>query len=86
VQEREIMRKLVIGTAALTLSIALSGCGSSGLYDRDRPDEFAVTRAAPLAVPKDFTLAAPTPGAPRPQETGTKEQVLDALFGSPPPR
>ncbi len=81
-----MMRKLVIGTAALALTAALSGCGSSGLFDRDRPDEFAVSRAAPLAVPKDFTLVAPTPGAARPQDTGTKEQVLDALFGGQAPR
>jgi uncharacterized lipoprotein len=80
------MRKLVTGTAALALTLALSGCGSSGMFDRDRPDEFAVSRSAPLAVPKDFTLVTPTPGSARPQETGTKEQVLDALFGAPAPR
>ena len=82
------MRKLVISGTACALLGLLSGCGSSGMFDRNRPDEFAVTRAAPLVVPKEFTLAQPAPGTPRPQETGTQEQVLDALFGgqAPAPR
>ncbi len=80
------MRKFLIGAAALVAMGALSGCGSTGLFNRDRPDEFAVSRSAPLVVPPDFALAPPSPGAARPQETGTKEQVLDALFGGPAPR
>ena len=39
----------VIGSATL-----LSGCGSTGLFNRDRPDEFAVQRQAPLVIPPDF--------------------------------
>ena len=69
---------------AVTL-LALSGCGSSGLLDRNRPDEFAVTRAAPLAVPAEFTLPAPQEGAPRPQEGDTKQMMLDAMFGTTTP-
>jgi hypothetical protein len=30
-------------------------------------------------------LPAPTPDAPRPQEDDTKQQVLDAMFGSAAP-
>jgi hypothetical protein len=39
-------------------------------------------------VPATFTLPAPTPDAPRPQDGDIKEQVLDALFGgtAPAPR
>ncbi len=73
-----------ISFAALA-ALALSGCGSSGLLDRNRPDEFAVTRAAPLAVPTEFTLPAPQEGAPRPQEGDTKQQVIDAMFGTTKP-
>jgi uncharacterized lipoprotein len=72
--------KIVLGALALA---SLSGCGSSGVFDRERPDEFAVTKAAPLAVPADLsTLPAPQPGAVR-QTSDTKKEMLDAMFGAP---
>lgn len=80
------MRKFGIGMVAATALLGLSACGSSGLFDRERPDEFAVSRAAPLVVPPDFALTPPQPGAPRPQDGGTQEQVLEALFGGTAPR
>lgn len=77
--------RILVGTAAVAMLGALSACGSSGLLDRERPDEFAVTRAAPLAVPATFTLPAPQPDTPRPQEGDTKQQMLDAMFGTTAP-
>lgn len=77
--------RILVGTAAVAMLGTLSACGSSGLLDRERPDEFAVTRAAPLAVPATFTLPAPQPDAPRPQEGDTKQQMLDAMFGTTAP-
>ena len=80
------MRKI----AALTLISAatlLSACGGGGgLFNRDRPDEFAVQRQMPLVVPPDFALTPPQPGAPRPANTNTQSQTLDALFGGQSPR
>lgn len=66
----------------LTLGVALAGCGggNAGLLDRERPDEFAVQRQAPLVVPPDFQLVPPGPGAPRPAE-GATDQAMAALFG-----
>lgn len=65
----------------------LAACGSSGgILGRDRPDEFAVQRQAPLVVPPDFNLVPPAPGTPRPAEGTAAEQALDALFGGPAPR
>lgn len=80
--------KTIISVCALGLIGTLSACGSTGVFDRNRPDEFAVTRAAPLSIPTEFTLPAPTPNAARPQESDSKEQVLDAMFGgnTPAPR
>ena len=75
-------RKMILAVALLA---ALSSCGSTGVFDRERPDEFAVTRSKPIEVPKEFTLPAPTPNAPRPQDGDTKEQVLDAIFGGTAP-
>lgn len=65
---------------------ALAACGGGGLLNRDRPDEFAVQRQAPLVVPPDFSLTPPAPGAPRPTEGTASEQALDVLFGGPAPR
>ncbi|MBN9505290.1 MAG: DUF3035 domain-containing protein [Altererythrobacter sp.] len=61
----------------------LASCGTSGVLNRDRPDEFAVQRQAPLVVPPDFELTPPQPGAPRPTEGTAAQQALDALFGGP---
>lgn len=73
---------LLAGAATL-----LTACGGGGgVFDRARPDEFAVQRQAPLVVPPDFTLTPPAPGAPRPAEGTASEQALDALFGGPAPR
>ena len=70
----------------IALSALLAGCGSTGLLNRSRPDEFAVSRQAPLVVPPDFSLTPPNPGAPRPQDNDASSQALDALFGGPAPR
>jgi hypothetical protein len=74
------MRKLITVAVGLALAGSLSACGKNG-YERDRPDEFAVARQAPLVIPPDFALVPPRPGAPRPQDTSPSAQALDALFG-----
>lgn len=79
---RKVAMILVLGVAAGSLS----ACQGGGLLNRARPDEFAVTRAAPLVVPPDFALNPPTPGAPRPQDADAANQALDALFGGSAPR
>ena len=72
------------GAAILLAGAAtLSACGSTGLFDRDRPDEFAVQRQTPLVVPPDFALTPPQQGEPRPAERTLQQQTLDALFGGP---
>ena len=40
----------------------LASCGSGGVLGRERPDEFAVQRQAPLVIPPDFALTPPEPG------------------------
>lgn len=75
-------RIIVLAAAAS----GLSACGGVDLGNRERPDEFAVQRQAPLVVPPDFHLVPPAPGAPRPAEGTASEQALEALFGGPAPR
>jgi len=74
---------LILVTASAGL---VSACGGSGLFNRDRPDEFAVQRQTPLVVPPDFALTPPKQGEPRPADRALQQQTLDALFGGPAPR
>ena len=63
------------------LALALSACGKGG-FNRNAPDEFAVSRQAPLVVPPDYTLVPPAPGSPRPLGTDSPSQAIEILFGS----
>jgi hypothetical protein len=80
------MRFAKLPLAALTATLLLGGCGGGGLANRDRPDEFAVARTAPLIIPPDFALVPPRAGEPTPVSADSRSQVLQALFGGPAPR
>ncbi len=78
------MRKAAALVLLATAAMVLTGCGrGGGVFGRARPDEFAVQRQAPLVVPPDFAIEPPKAGAPRPSNTNTQQQTLDALFGGP---
>lgn len=62
--------------------LVLAACGSSGIGNRNSPDEFAVGRQAPLVIPPDFALTPPKPGAPRPLSADSQQQALEAMFGA----
>lgn len=75
--------KLIVTISAL---MALTACSSvrKGLgIDRSAPDEYAVTPSqVALEMPPDFyTLPAPQPGAPRPQEIPHDHQARELLTG-----
>lgn len=76
------MRKVTVA-ASLALLITLSACGSSGLFNRSRPDEFAVSRQAPLVIPPDFALVPPVPGAAPTATPESSRQAMEAMFGGP---
>jgi len=77
------MRKLVV-VATLTATLAgLSACGSSGIFNRARPDEMQVTRQAPLVIPPDFALVPPAPGAASTVTPEASRQAMEAMFGPP---
>ena len=80
------MRNVKPAILLIATSAMLAACGGGGFLNRERPDEFAVQRQAPLVVPPDFNLVPPAPGAPRPSEGTASEQALEALFGGPAPR
>lgn len=80
------MRILTRTTLLIAGASMLASCGSGGFLNRERPDEFAVQRQAPLVVPPEFQIVPPAPGAPRPAEGTASQQALEALFGGPAPR
>ncbi len=77
------MRKLILAAGLVS---SLTACGSTGLFDRERPDEFAVSRQAPLIIPPDFALVPPAPGAPSAATVDSGRAAMDAMFGGPAPR
>jgi DUF3035 family protein len=63
--------------------LALGGCTdlkrALGM-EKVVPDEFAVVRSAPLALPPDFSLRPPRPGAAPSQEVSPTEQARQTIF------
>jgi len=83
--ELKTMTKITSAIIASAAALALTACGGINIA-RERPDEFAVQRQAPLVIPPDFHLVPPAPGAPRPAEGTASQQALEALFGGSAPR
>lgn len=70
--------------ALLLVAIALTAC--SGVRDqlgltKKPPDEFTVVRKAPLALPPNFNLRPPVPGAPQDRSPAATEVARRALTG-----
>ena len=81
------MRSAARFTLAASAAILVAGCTAAGPFGRGRgPDEFAVARNAPLAVPPDFALTPPRPGEAEQGAQDPRAQALQALFGGPQPR
>lgn len=77
------MRNILLSGGLLAGVMLLSGCGSTGLFNRERPDEFAVSRQAPLVIPPDFALVPPAPGAAPAASADASRQAMEAMFGGP---
>jgi hypothetical protein len=81
-------RALRAATLAVLAATLLSGCTDARKalgFEKAPPDEFQVVERAPLAMPPDFSLRPPSPGAVRPQEGNVRDQARQALVGSPRP-
>ncbi|WP_289145622.1 DUF3035 domain-containing protein [uncultured Sphingobium sp.] len=73
--------KLILAAGLLT---TLSACGGGGgLFNRERPDEFAVSRQAPLVIPPEFALVPPAPGSPSSNAVDSSKAAMEAMFGGP---
>ena len=62
-----IAKRKIAATALIAATLA--GCGSTSLFNRDRPDEMAVQRQAPLVVPPRFLA---DPARPRCRAPGQR--------------
>ncbi|MBN8817769.1 MAG: DUF3035 domain-containing protein [Sphingomonas sp.] len=80
------MRLTLCLPLALTGILLLSACGGTSLFNRDRPDEMAVSRQPPLVIPPDFSLTPPAPGTAAAQQNTLQQQALEAMFGGTAPR
>jgi hypothetical protein len=70
---------LVLAVAAL----ALGGCDTLGRAlgtEKVVPDEFAVVAHAPLAIPPDYTLRPPRPGAAPTADVSPTSKAQQAIF------
>ena len=82
------MRRILALTAlAMAAGTALSGCSGTrealGLDKKPAPDEFQVTTRQPLALPPNYQLRPPQPGA-SPLEAAVTEQAKQTVFGREP--
>jgi hypothetical protein len=75
------MRKLILAAGLISM---LSACGGGGgLFNRERPDEFAVSRQAPLVIPPDYALVPPAPGTPAAASVDSSRAAMETMFGGP---
>lgn len=81
---RRLVATFLITAVAAT---ALSACGDTrrtlGL-EQPPPDEFSVSPQVALAVPPDFALRPPEPGAARPQDVPVETTAQKNLLGDTP--
>ncbi|HZB93657.1 MAG TPA: DUF3035 domain-containing protein [Stellaceae bacterium] len=76
------MRFSVLFTLMLG-ALALSGCESFNKavgLEKTVPDEFTVSEGAPLAIPPDYALRPPRPGAAPTQEVSPTDQAKETVF------
>ena len=74
--------KIAAVTACALLSLtACEGAKKELGLTKSAPDEFAVIKRAPLAMPPDYTLRPPRPGMARPQEMESGDEARTAVFG-----
>ncbi len=79
-QRTSLLQALLAGGLVVSLGACSQIREEIGL-DKTSPDEFRVVANAPLAIPPDYNLRPPAPGAPRPQEGTPTDQARVAVFG-----
>ena len=81
--------RVALAMAVSAFALTLTACGNFKEAigaTKQSPDEFAIQTRAPLAVPADFSLKPPQPGAPRPQDADISTRARQTLTGNAPAR
>lgn len=82
--EGMLRRRAAAVAAVLAVGALLGGCGqfrdALGV-NKDPPDEFQVVQRAPLALPPNYDLRPPEPGAERPQELSPTDSAAARILG-----
>lgn len=78
--KKQILLSCLMTGAALSL-MACEKTRQQFDFSKKAPDEFSVMTRAPLEMPPDYALRAPTPGAPRPQELSTDQLARQTVLG-----
>ena len=73
-------------TALILTAAAAASSGCTMFRPAGTPDEFAVSRNAPLIIPRDYHLTPPVAGTAGISAGDAQQQAIDALFGGPAPR
>ena len=80
-----ISRRMIARLSGTALAaVFLAGCGG-GVGDalglgKSPPDEFAIVTKAPLAIPPDYSLRPPQPGAPPRASRSPQDMAQGALY------
>ena len=73
----------VLASALALAAVSLGGCDSLNRalgLQKVVPDEFAVVSRAPLAIPPDYSLRPPRPGAAPTQEVSPADKAKQTIF------
>jgi len=73
----------LVSVAVALAALSLGGCDSLERafgIKKVVPDEFAVVSSAPLAIPPDYSLRPPRPGASPTQEASITDQAKQTIF------
>ena len=77
------MRVAYLLVTVTMAALALGGCESFNQaigLEKSIPDEFQVVSRAPLAIPPDYSLRPPRPGAAPSQEVSPTDQAKQTIF------
>ena len=76
-------RTIFLASALTTLMVTTSGCSTLHKamgFEKQPPDEYTVVENAPLTLPPDFGLRAPSADSSKPAQSSTEERAREAVF------
>lgn len=76
-------RTIFLASALAAVSVTASGCSSLHKamgFEKQPPDEYTVVENAPLTLPPDFGLRAPSAETGKPAQSSTQERAREVVF------